>query len=264
MGEISNPLVSVIMPAFNAAEYISSSVYSVFAQTLKDWELIIIDDCSVDDTLAVVSALAQEDQRVKYVAMPVNSGAAVSRNKGIELAKGRFIAFLDADDLWLSDKLEKHIDFMRANDVAFSYAAYEKIDEAGNPCGVVGVPKRVSYTALLKVCSIGCLTAIYDTEKLGKNYMPLIRKRQDLGLWLCLLKKIPYAYATPGVLAQYRLRRGSISANKISAAQYTWKLYREVECLSIGNAIYYFSCYALNGVLRSRLPWFARMIGVLK
>src|SRR5690606_21911418 len=185
------------------------------------------------------------------------------RNAGIKAAQGRYIAFLDSDDVWLPTKLEKQLEFMRRGDIAFSYCAYEKIDEEGEVFGRVGVPRKVSYRGLLKVCVIGCLTAMYDTQKLGKVYMPLIRRRQDLGLWLRILKKIDYAYGLQEILAQYRVRNDSISANKMVAARYTWKLYREHERLPLLKAVYYFSFYAVNGLLRTRYPGLARLLGVL-
>ncbi|MCF6781779.1 glycosyltransferase family 2 protein [Stutzerimonas stutzeri] len=257
-------LVSIVMPVHNSERFLGESVSSVIAQLFCNWELILIDDCSSDDSLRIASSCAEKDRRIKVVMLGENSGAAVARNKGIELAQGRYIAFLDSDDLWTPNKLGDQIAFMQDNDVAFCYSAYEKLDEVGNRFGVISVPQRVSYKDLLKVSSIGCLTAIYDTRHLGKIYMPLIRKRQDLGLWLKILKKIPYAYAAPGVLAKYRVRSDSISADKFSAAKYTWKLYRNVEQLGFFDASYYFMHYAMNGFLRTKLPGLARAIGILK
>jgi len=222
-------VTSIITPSHNSTQFISATIQSVLNQSTSDWELIIVDDCSSDNSVEVVQSFVERDSRIKLIQLSENSGAAVARNRAIEAAQGRYIAFLDSDDLWLPDKLETQIQFMEDNDVAFSYAAYEKINEQGKAVGKVGVPERITYNDLLKVCSIGCLTAVYDTQKLGKIYMPLIRKRQDLGLWLRILKQIPYAYGVQEVLGQYQLRSDSISANKLSAAQFTWKLYREVE-----------------------------------
>lgn len=257
-------LVSIIMPHFNTVQYIEASILSVVSQTHIEWEILIIDDASDLEQYERLVDIASFDDRINLIRLDKNSGAAVARNKGIELAKGRYIAFLDSDDVWFPTKLDEQIKFMRSNDVAFSYCSYEKVDEKGNVFGVVGVPDKVSYSDLLKVCSIGCLTAIYDAKKLGKIHMPLIRKRQDLGLWLRILKEVPYAYATPGVLAQYRVRSDSISANKRVAAQYTWRLYREIEGLSLLAASYYFLHYAVNGVLRTKFPNLARFLGALE
>lgn len=257
-----NPCVSIITPLYNSSLYFKNAVNSVLEQNYGSWELILIDDKSTDDTIEKAQIFLR-DSRIRLVRLETNSGSGVARNVGIEKARGRYIAFLDSDDCWLPNKLEKQVSFMQKNNVAFSYSAYEKIDKSGKKIGVVRVPEQVEYTDLLKVCSIGCLTAIYDTEKLGKVYMPLIRKRQDLGLWLRILKKIPYAYGMNEVLAQYQLRSDSISANKKEASRYTWKLYREIERLNFIKASYYFLHYAVNGILRSKLPKIARVLGKL-
>lgn len=257
------PTVSVISPLFNSERFLTDLVNSVKAQSFKDWELILVDDCSTDKTSQIALAFAAEDSRIKFIQLANNSGAAVARNTGIEAAQGRYIAFLDSDDIWLPSKLEKQLAFMRDRGISFSYCAYEKINEDGDVIGRVGIPDKVSYEGLLRVCVIGCLTAMYDTENLGKVYMPLIRRRQDLGLWLRILKKIDYAYGLQEILAQYRVRNDSISANKMVAARYTWKLYREHERLPLLKAVYYFSFYAVNGLLRTRYPGLARLLGVL-
>ena len=257
-------LVTVITPSYNCSSFISQTINSVLEQKYTDWEMIIIDDCSTDNSVDVIQSFTERDTRIKLIRLPENSGAAVARNAGIKAATGRYIAFLDSDDRWLSHKLATQVQFMQEREVAFSYAAYEKLNEQGKVVGTVGVPERVSYSDLLKVCSIGCLTAMYDAQKLGKVYMPLIRKRQDLGLWLRILKQEPYAYGIQQVLGQYQLRADSISANKRSAAQFTWKLYREVEKLNPLLASYYFTHYAVNGVLRTKFPSLAKILGVLK
>lgn len=255
--------VSVITPLYNCERFLENTIQSILAQDFQDWELIMVDDCSTDSSLAIAQHYVEQDKRIKVLQLERNSGAAVARNTAIEAARGRFIAFLDSDDQWLPKKLDVQLRFMQEKDIAFSYAAYEKLSEQGEVVGNVGVPEKVGYRDMLKVSSIGCLTAMYDTEKLGKVYMPLIRKRQDLGLWLRILKQVPYAYGVQQVLAQYQLRPDSISANKRSAAQYTWRLYREVERLNFFIASYYFIHYAINGVLRTKFPRLARMLGVL-
>lgn len=254
----------MVVPSFNSSNYIEETLQSIQSQTISNWEAIVVDDCSSDGSVDIIKLFVKEDSRIKLKVMGENSGAAVCRNTAIRAAKGRYIAFLDSDDLWKSDKLERQLGFMRENDIAFSFSAYEKIDENGKSIGHVGVPEKVTYNDLLKVCSVGCLTAMYDTAKLGKVYMPLIRKRQDLGLWLSILKRIPYAYGINETLAQYRVRSDSISANKLDAAKYTWSLYRQVERLNLPKSIYYFSFYAVNGILRTKFPRMARFLGVLK
>lgn len=241
-------LVTVITPTYNSQKFIRQTYESLSKQTYKNWEWIVVDDCSIDSTIEILSKIALSDNRVKIYSNPVNSGAAVSRNKAIEVAKGEFIAFLDSDDMWLDTKLEAQLKFMIANDVAFSYMPYQVVNELGNKVGARSVPSRLNYTSLLKKPSIGCLTAMYSVKFLGKRYMPLIRKRQDLGLWLSILKTIDYAYAVDYELAQYRVHNGSISSNKFSAAKFTWDLYRNIEKMNLLKATYYFSFYALNSL----------------
>lgn len=257
------PLVSVITPVYNCALYLEDTIISVLNQTYSNFELILVDDKSSDDSLMIAEKFAAKDSRVKVISLSKNSGAAVARNEGIKLAKGRFIAFLDSDDMWFHNKLERQIEFMANNDVVFSFSAYKKVNETGDDIAYVRVPERVGYEDLLKVCSIGCLTAMYDTSSLGKVYMPLIRKRQDLGLWLKILKKIPFAYGLNEPLAYYRVRNNSISANKLDAARYTWRLYRDEERLNIFRASFYFTYYAINGLFRTKFPKLAKKLGML-
>lgn len=256
-------LVSVITPSYNSAQFISKAIRSVLNQTFTDWEMILVDDCSTDHSVAVIQSFIEQDSRIKLISLSHNSGAAVARNRAIAAAQGRYIAFLDSDDSWLPNKLETQLKFMQDKSIAFSYSSYEKVDEQGNSLGLMGVPAKVTYQQLLKCCVIGCLTAIYDTHQLGKVYMPLIRKRQDFGLWLRLLKKVDCAYGLQQPLAQYLVRTGSISSNKSTAAAYTWRLYRDVEQLNLGKSCYYFAHYAVRGVLRTRFPQLARKLSLL-
>lgn len=253
MSEVSSVNCSIICPLFNSEQYIDQMIQSVLGQSYGQWELIIVDDCSTDSSIEQVTKFLSADKRIKLIQLESNSGAAVARNRAIEMAKGRYIAFLDSDDLWLPNKLEKQIAFMQQNQVAFSYSAYQQIDEQGNVLKVMTVPERVSYSDILKSNSIGCLTAIYDTEYFGKVDMPLIRKRQDLGLWLKLLELTPYAYGLQENLAQYRVHSNSISANKLSAAKYQWQLYREVLGFNLFKSAYYFLHYAVKGFIKTKL-----------
>ena len=256
--------ISIITPSHNCSSFIGETIHSVLKQSFPDWEMIIVDDCSTDNSVEVVKSFVKQDSRIKLIQLFENSGSAVARNLAIDAAQGRYIAFLDSDDLWLSDKLEKQLFFMQENEYPFTFSAYDKIDVNGLVFGHVGVPDIVSYSDLLKMPSIGCLTAIYDRRYFGKVYMPLIRKRQDLGLWLSLLKKTEYAYGLNETLAQYRVRNNSISANKADAAKFTWRLYREVEGLNFLKASFYFSSYAVRGFLRTKVPGLAKYLGVLK
>lgn len=257
-------LVSIITPSHNSLQYIIGTIQSVLRQTFSDWELIIVDDCSTDKTVELIKSFAADDLRIRLIQLSENSGAAVARNAAIKVAQGRYLAFLDSDDLWLPDKLEQQLAFMQENNHPFTYTAYDQVDESGEVISHIGASDKVAYIDLLKKNSIGCLTAIYDTDYFGKVYMPLIRKRQDLGLWFRLLKMTDYAYGLNKTLAQYRIHTDSISANKTSAAKFTWRLYRDVEGLSLLKASYYFSHYAVRGLLRTKAPALARLLGVLK
>jgi len=253
-----NPSVSVVMPAFNSVKYIKLAIESVQAQAIDNWELLVSDDGSSDATPAIVSQYAQEDSRIRLLSAGANRGAARARNSAIEVARGRYIAFLDSDDLWKPQKLERQLAFMQSGDVAFSFSSYDRVDEQGNYINthVVGLPQ--TYDSLLKSCVIGCLTAMYDSEKLGKVYMPELRKCEDFGLWLRLLKRVDAAYPLAESLALYRVHANSVSANKLSAARYTWALYHDVEKLGFARSAWYFAHYAARGVfntyVRPRLP----------
>ncbi|HIF9279597.1 TPA: glycosyltransferase family 2 protein [Photobacterium damselae] len=249
---MKNPLVSVITPSYNCEKTISKTIESVINQSFSNWEMIIVDDCSSDSTRDIVRNYANNDSRIKLVERQWNAGPAIARNVAIENAQGRYIAFLDSDDQWLNQKLEKQILFMQENDIELSYSSYNKYDFNGNHLGVYKPPVKVNYNDMLKSNRIGCLTAIYDSEKLGKVYMPNISKRQDLGLWLRILKKVPYAYGMEEVLADYlAVQPNSVSSNKINAAKYQWRLYREIEMLSLKDSTKNFLSYAYLGYKKS-------------
>lgn len=247
-----NILVSIITPSFNSVNYICHTIESILNQGYTNWELIIVDDCSTDNSREVIQSYVNQDSRIKLICLKQNSGAAVARNTGIENAIGRFIAFLDSDDTWHPEKLEQQVSFMLKNDYAFTYTQYHQVNENGDTVGELYFPLRTNYRNLLKTCVIGCLTAMYDTHKIGKVYFPLIRKRQDFALWLKILKQVDYAYCVPQDLASYTVRSDSISANKWKAAQYNWRLYRNIEKLNIFSSIYYFLNYAIRGILRTK------------
>jgi teichuronic acid biosynthesis glycosyltransferase TuaG len=253
-----NALVSVVMPAFNSAVFIEQAIRSVQAQTLTDWELLVADDGSTDETAAIVRRMNDNDPRVKLISLGERRGPAGARNAAIEAAGGRYIAFLDSDDMWKPHKLERQIAFMRARDIALSFSAYDRIGEAGEPRGQVHARRKVNYRQLLGYCVIGCLTAVYDTKKLGKQYMPDIPKRQDYALWLKILKQVDYAWPVPESLAIYRVRRGSVSSNKLIAARYNWRLYHDVEKLGLVRSAYYFAQYAVRGAWRTYVAGRAR------
>lgn len=227
-------LVSVITPTFNCGAYILETIRSVQAQTFDNWEMIIVDDCSTDDTKEIVGQACEKDPRIKYVRLKTNSGAAVARTEAMKLAKGNYMAFLDSDDLWKPEKLEKQLAFMEENRYPFTATAYEKIDESGRKLNkIVNVIDRTSYNRLLLDCPIGNSTVMYDVDKMGKFEVPNIKKRNDDALWLKMLKQEKYIYCLHEVLMEYRVRSNSISSNKLSLVKYHWKLYREIEHLSV-------------------------------
>lgn len=257
------PTITVVTPAYNSASRIGMTIDSVKAQTFSDWEMIIVDDCSTDETVDVVNAYAKLDPRIRLIKLGENSGAAVARNAAICAANGRYISFLDSDDRWLPHKLDSQINFVRAHDAAFVFSAYRRVDEAGNVLVEVGVPSEVCYQQLLKSNFIGCLTAMYDTRKIEKIETPIIRANEDLSLWLRLLKRVPVAYGQNEVLALYTVRRGSVSADKRKTAKSQWEIYREVEEISLLASFYYFIHYAVRGVLRTYFPHLACALGVM-
>jgi glycosyltransferase involved in cell wall biosynthesis len=234
------PLVSIITPLYNSERFIKETIMSVLTQTYTNWEMIIVDDSSTDNSVDIVKNLIAGDPRIKLIRLSKNSGADVARNTAIEAAQGKYVAFLDSDDLWHPEKLEKQIRFMEDNDYLLTYTYYEQMDTDGNYLGkIVTPPERVSYNDMLKSNYIGCLTAVYNQDKLGKKYMPSIKSRQDYGLWLKILKEVPYAYCLSESLAYYRIVSGSVSSNKIKMLKYNWNLFYNIENLSLFKSLYY-------------------------
>lgn len=239
-------LVSVIMPTYNCGKFIAESIDSVLKQTVKDWELVIVDDCSTDNTVEVLKPYLAAHVNIRYHCLEKNGGPAAARTEAIRMAKGRYLAFLDSDDLWAPDKLEKQIAFMEKNGAAFSCTAYEEMDEAGNSLRVVSTPpKKTDYRKMLRLSNpIGNLTVMYDQEKLGKYAVPPIRKRNDFALWLQILKDEQYCWGMPEVLGRYRIRANSVSSNKASQVKYHWQLYHEIEKLGFVRSCWALGCWA--------------------
>lgn len=226
------PVVSVIIPVYNASYYVERAVSSVCEQDEGNIDCIVVDDGSSDSTGEVVRNLQIQYPGLRYFYQQ-HQGASAARNLGIEAAKGRYIAFLDSDDLWLPGKLEAQIGFMQREGMAFSYGDYERRDRAsGAPLGFFIAPEQVSYRDLLRGCPIGCLTAAYDQEALGKVYMPDVRRGQDWGLWLALTRLGGPARKYPGLHAIYHTGGESLSANKMAKARDIYRIYREQERLS--------------------------------
>ncbi|WP_260674162.1 glycosyltransferase family 2 protein [Comamonas aquatica] len=239
------------MPAFNSEKYIKNSIESVLNQTYKNIELIVIDDGSSDKTIDIIEKFQLLDKRLILIKNNSNLGVAKSRNIGVKNSKGRFIAFLDSDDLWDSKKLEIQIKLMLTNNWSFTYTLYRMIDHKGNIIKNIKAPKKLNYADLLKTCYIGCLTAVYDTEVFGRFLMPTSNQREDYLTWLQLLKIIPHAFRVSNIpLASYRIHPHQSSRKKLSMAMENWKIYKNIENLGTARAIYYFLCYATNGLIR--------------
>ena len=233
-------LVSVIMPTYNCAKFIAETLDSIKAQTYENWEVVIVDDCSKDNTKEIVDAYIANDARIKYHCLEVNSGAAVARTTAMAMAEGEYMAFCDSDDLWMPDKLERQLAFMNDNGYAFSCTAYEQIDEESKSLGrIIKTIKKTDYNRLLLDCPVGNSTVMYNVEKMGKFEVPNIRKRNDDALWLQMLKKEKYIYGMPDVLMRYRIRSNSISSNKLSVIKYHWILYREIEHLNVFRSAFH-------------------------
>lgn len=204
-------LVSVITPTYNCARFITETIRSVQAQTYKNWEMIIVDDHSTDDTINVITPYIKTDKRIIYHRLNINSGAAIARNTALQMAHGRWIAFLDSDDLWLPEKLERQLNFMKKNNYHFTYHDYEEIDESSKPLNIyVSGIKKVGRTAMFCCCWPGCLTVMFDREYIGLIQIANIKKNNDTAIWLQVTKKAP-CYLLKEKLALYRRRKGSIT-----------------------------------------------------
>ena len=244
-------LVSIIMPSYNAARFIGESINSVLLQTYSNWELLIVDDCSKDNSVEVVRKFANIDKRVVLFSLEKNVGAAAARNVAIEHAQGQYIAFLDSDDVWDEYKLEKQLAFMKQYSYAFTFSNYYVMEENGKKTeNIVKVPSSLSYHQYLRNTIIGCLTVIIDRQQTGDFKMPLIKSSHDVALWLLIMKRGFKAYGLKDVLAGYRLVSTSNTAKKWKAAKDVWKVYREIEGLSVLYAAYCFCGYAINAVLK--------------
>lgn len=243
-------MVSVIMPAYNCAEYMKNSVGSVIAQSFTDWELIVVDDCSTDNTKQVVDDFSRKDERIKYVRLDKNSGAAQARNKGIQLARGKYAAFLDSDDIWMPSKLEKQVDFMSKGGFAFTCTHYEKIDVNGNRIGrTIKCRKKCGYDTVVWINPIGNSTVMIDLEHFGKVSVPGIRKCEDYAFWLALLRTERYVYGLQETLSQYLVRSDSVSADKMSLVKYQYRVYREFEHFCVLRAVFHVCMWGVIKIL---------------
>lgn len=247
--------VSVIMPVHNAEKYLSESISSVLQQTYPYWELLIVDDCSTDNSLAIINRYAVLDARIRCLKTDAPSGSpCLPRNLGIKAAQGRFIAFLDSDDCWLPNKLEQQLClFGETGTIGLVFSDYEKMSEEGERNNrVIKAPMKVSYKQLLRGNVIGCLTAVYDTAKVGKMFF-MQHTHEDYILWLSILKKGFVAVNTGTVEALYRVRRNSVSSNKLKVLSWQWDIYRNIEKTGLLKAVYYFAHYAYKAYRKARI-----------
>jgi teichuronic acid biosynthesis glycosyltransferase TuaG len=243
-------MISVIVPTYNSENYVGNTIESILKQTHTNFEVLIVDDCSTDSTQSVCKKYAQAYGNIHFFSLDRNSGSATARNLGIEKAKGRYISFLDSDDLWHPRKLEKQLNFMQKNNASISHHDYLRFNVSSKKFLSIRKSKdKVSYADLASGNTIGCCTVMYDTKKIGKVLMePSLRTRQDLHCWMQILKKVPHSLNCKEALATYNIRENSISSNKLKAATQFWKIIRVVEKLPLARSLFYFSLYAYRNL----------------
>lgn len=226
-------MVSIIMPSYNSSKYIAESIDSIINQSYTNWELLITDDCSTDNTCEIVKKYAETDNRIRLFVLDKNRGAGVARNNSIKEARGRYIAFCDSDDRWLPDKLQLQVELIKQTKVEICYGSYLTCDENDVDTGIVVAYKQITYKEICRDDSIGFLTCIYDTQRLGKVFLPELRKRQDWGWKIKLMKQSPIAYGIIKPVAIYRVRKDSLSNNKVKLIKYNVQVYHDILGLPI-------------------------------
>ena len=245
----NQPLVSVIMPCYNMEKFIAYTIESVQRQTYPHWELLIVDDASTDETADIIKSHQNQDNRINLIVKPKHSGIADTRNQCLKMAKGRFLAFLDSDDLWHPEKLEQQLKFMTERKIGFSYSSYDCVDEEGKPLKkMVKSAGNLDYDAYMHNTIIGCSTVMIDTTIIGDVVVPNFRTSEDTATWLNILKKGFLAYAIEQPLTSYRIRQHSASSNKLKASSDLWRVYRQNEKLPLFKAVACFSSYAFNAI----------------
>lgn len=248
-----SPVVSIIVPCYNSGRFIRATLEAVRAQTFADWECIVIDDASNDDSAAIVAAMAAEDPRIVPLRLTKNLGAAGARNAGLERVRGEFIAFLDSDDYWVPEKLECQVAFARTTGAALVHSSYRFVDESGRfLSGGVKASERVDLRSYMQNTEIGMSTSLMDRAKVGAFTFKDIRLCQDTDLWLRLLERGFISHGMEEVFVHYRIREGQISGSKIGMAKQVLRLYLGIKEVTFPGRIFYFCCYAVNGV-RKRL-----------
>ncbi len=247
-----NKTVSIIVPVYNAQKCIADTIMSVLEQTYTDFELILVDDASTDESRDIIADIAGKNGKIRLLDNTDKKGAAGARNTGIRAATGRYVAFIDADDLWLKDKLQKQVAFMEQKDAAFSFTGYEFADENARGLGkIVRVPLRITYKEALKNTTIFTSTVMFDMQKLSVEdiLMPYVAS-EDTATWWKVLKKTGVAFGLDESLTLYRRMGSSLSSNKLEAIRRIWNLYRKTEGLGLGMSIYCFCGWAIRAVLR--------------
>lgn len=246
-------LVSIIVPVYNAEKFLEDTINGILNQTYQNWELIFVDDCSKDNSAKLIKSFIKKDKRIKYIKMDKNGGPALARNKGIDEAKGKFLCFQDADDLWDKDKLEKQVSFMKEKNCAFSFTSYEFADSNALPTGKKVVAKeKVTYRYALKNNIISTITVMFNLELIDKELikMPDLIYVEDTATWWKILRNGYVAYGMPNVFSYYRRSENSQSSNKVRTLKKLWDLYRKEEKLNIFSASYYFILKNINAILR--------------
>jgi teichuronic acid biosynthesis glycosyltransferase TuaG len=250
MGSIQ---VSIITPSYKSGKFISQTIESVLIQSYQNWEMIIVDDFSPDNSNEIIEEYCKRDCRIKLIKLEKNSGPAIARNEGIKQAQGRYIAFLDSDDKWFSNKLEKQLNFMILNEYDFTFTSYNRFDNNGNILSLVKAPEKIDYKLLLKTCYPGCLTVMVSKSCIENIFFSTETKREDYAFWLNVIKKTGFAYGLDIELAHYRVHSSQSSNNKIKMVYENWKLYKNIEKLNYFLSIYYFLNYFFRGIFRTYL-----------
>ena len=245
---IKNDKVSIISPVYNSEKYLKKMIHSVMKQSHKNWELILVDDCSTDKSRHIIKKF--KTKKIKFFLNKKNYGAGYSRNIGTKHAKGRYITFIDSDDYWHKEYLKKTLKFLKRNRYYFVFTSYYWVSEEGYIRGIFKIPEKVSYNNILKSNPISCLTRMYDCYKLGKVLSPKLKIRQDFVFCLKILKKIKFAYGLNHPLAYRRLRSNSLSNNKFKSALYQFYVYYKYENLNIFKSLYYLSCWFILGLIK--------------
>lgn len=248
---MTTDLVSIVMPAFNAERFIGEAIASVHAQSYAHWQLFVADDSSTDGTQAVALDWAARDPRIKLLALAQNAGSAAARNLGLSCCNGRYVAFLDADDVWMEDKLERQLRFMQERGAAFSFTAYRKFGPAGSG-GLVDASDSVSWDDMLKGNRIGCSTVVLDTRTYPRLAFPTgLGRQEDYALWLSLLRGGGRAHGLDEPLVRYRVHPTSKSARKLPSVAAQWRVYRDLEQLPAWRAAWYLGHYAARGMAKA-------------